>query len=181
MYKVGDKVRVRPDLHINNLYDGEEAPYDWENFRGKVVTISYVDESIGYYLVEEDTIGSAWTESMFCDEPVIKDDGHRVPMGNTGFVRDSHEGKGRMDLLPWTAIMELSKHCERGAIKYGERNVDKGAPMHSLLDSALRHIAKYMEGYTDEDHLLSAFWNIAWAVQQELKMPSMQDIPNRLF
>jgi hypothetical protein len=110
----------------------------------------------------------------------ILDTGDRTPMGNTGFVRDNHTGKGRMDLLPWAAIMELSKHCEDGAIKYGERNIDLGCPQHSLIDSAFRHLAKYMEGWTDEDHLRSALWNIAWAVQQDTVRPEMQDIPNRL-
>ena len=42
----------------------------------------------------------------------------------TGAVRDMHSGKGRMDLLPWAAIIEVSKHCENGAVKYGEHNVD---------------------------------------------------------
>lgn len=53
----------------------------------------------------------------------IKDSGNRTALGNTGFVRDVQEGKGRMDLLPWYAIMDLSKHCEAGAAKYGERNI----------------------------------------------------------
>ena len=90
-----------------------------------------------------------------------------------------HEGKGRMDLLPWAAIMEVSIHCERGAAKYGERNIDKGVPMHSLLDSALRHLAKYMEGAKDEPHLVAATWNLLWAVQFEKVKPDMQDIPGR--
>ena len=55
----------------------------------------------------------------------IKDSGERTEF-DTGAVRDMHGGKGRMDLLPWEAIMELSKHCENGATKYGEHNVDKG-------------------------------------------------------
>lgn len=107
----------------------------------------------------------------------IKDTGNRTPMGDTGFVRDTHEGKGRMDLLPWDAIIALSKHSEKGALKYGERNVDLGAPQHSLIDSGMRHLAKYVDGETDEDHLLAAFWNIAWAVHQELKRPDMLDLP----
>ena len=45
---------------------------------------------------------------------MIKDSGNRTPMGDTGFVRDMHEGKGRCDLLPWRAIIEVSKHCEEG-------------------------------------------------------------------
>lgn len=52
--------------------------------------------------------------------------------------RDMHAGKGRMDLLPLSALIELSKHCEEGALKYGEHNVDKGIPQHSLCDSAMQ-------------------------------------------
>ena len=109
---------------------------------------------------------------------MIKDSGERTVYEN-GFQRDIHQGKGWMDLLPWRAIIELSKHCEEGALKYGERNIDKGCPQHSFLDSAFRHLAKYMIGETDEDHLRAALWNIAWAVEQEVSRPDMQDIPAR--
>ena len=108
----------------------------------------------------------------------IADSGQRTEFP-TGAVRDMHAGKGRMDLLPWAAIVEVSKHCEEGALKYGERNIDKGLPLHSLLDSGMRHLAKYLEGAKDEPHLRSAAWNILWAIQFELTMPEMQDIPNR--
>lgn len=56
---------------------------------------------------------------------MIKDSGDRTEF-ETGAKRDMHAGKGRMDLLPWYGIMEVSKHCEEGALKYGEHNVDKG-------------------------------------------------------
>ena len=58
---------------------------------------------------------------------MIKDSGDRTEF-ETGAKRDMHAGKGRMDLLPWYGIMEVSKHCEEGALKYGEHNVDKGIP-----------------------------------------------------
>ena len=106
----------------------------------------------------------------------IKDSGNRRTF-STGSVRDCAEGKGRMDLLPWAAIMEVSKHCENGAKKYGEHNVDKGLPTHSFCDSAARHLAKYMDGWDDEPHLLSAVWNLLWAVQMELKHPELCDVP----
>ena len=67
-----------------------------------------------------------------------------------------HTGKGRMDLLPWEALVEVSKHCEEGALKYGERNCEKGIPIHSLIDSAFRHLAKYMMSMKDEPHLRAA-------------------------
>ncbi len=81
--------------------------------------------------------------------PTIADSGDRTVF-LTGAVRDMHAGKGRMDLLPFYAILELSKLCESGAIKYGEHNADKGIPQHSLIDSAMRHLFKYAAGYTDE-------------------------------
>ena len=107
---------------------------------------------------------------------MIKDSGNRREF-ETGAVRDMCEGKGRMDLLPWAAIMEVSKHCENGAKKYGEHNVDKGIPTHSLCDSAARHLAKYLDGQTDEPHLLASAWNLLWAIQMEIKHPEMVDTP----
>lgn len=109
-------------------------------------------------------------------KPVIKDSGNRREF-ESGAVRDMQEGKGRMDLLPWAAIMEVSKHCENGAKKYGEHNVDRGIPTHSLCDSAARHLAKYLDGWTDEPHLLAAAWNLLWAIQMEVKHKEMVDTP----
>lgn len=109
---------------------------------------------------------------------MIKDSGKRTEF-YTGAVRDMHEGKGRMDLLPWEAIMEVSKHCEAGAKKYGEHNVDKGIPLHSFCDSAARHLAKFMSGWDDEDHLLAAAWNLLWAVEMTKKHPELVDVPYR--
>ena len=114
-------------------------------------------------------------EDMF-EEPEIKDSGDRTEFP-TGAVRDMHEGKGRMDLLPWNAIMEVSKHCEAGARKYGEHNVDRGIPVHSLMDSGLRHAAKHLTGQKDERHLVAACWNLLWALEMELTRPDMVDVP----
>lgn len=108
----------------------------------------------------------------------IKDGGERTTF-NTGAQRDMHSGKGRMDLLPWAAIIEVSKHCEAGAIKYGVHNVDKGIPTSSLMDSAMRHAAKYLDGQEDEDHLLAAAWNILWAIEMRCKKPECVDTPWR--
>lgn len=106
----------------------------------------------------------------------IEDSGERTEF-STGAVRDMHAGKGRMDLLPWHAIMEVSKHCENGAVKYGEHNVDKGIPVHSLMDSGMRHAAKHMAGYSDEPHLLAACWNFLWALEMTITHPELNDIP----
>lgn len=113
----------------------------------------------------------------------IKDSGNRTqffsPGGGPIGQRDMHTGKGRMDLLPWEAIIEVSKHCEEGALKYGERNCEKGIPIHSLIDSAFRHLAKYTMGEKDEPHLRAAAWNILFALYMEIRHPELQDIPTR--
>ena len=106
----------------------------------------------------------------------------------TGAVRDTG-GKGRMDLLPWCALLRVSKHMEdailpdpeTGKPHYPERNWEKGLPMHSMLDSAMRHLAKYMEGWDDEDHLCAAATNLLMAMWMEERCPNMQDIPTRAF
>jgi hypothetical protein len=109
---------------------------------------------------------------------VIKDSGNRTEF-STGAVRDIHQGKGRYDLMPWDAIHELAIHCEQGAKKYEERNCEKGIPLHSLIDSAIRHLSCYLRGMKDEPHLRAAFWNIAYALYMEKNHPEMQDIPVR--
>lgn len=107
---------------------------------------------------------------------MIKDSGERTTF-STGAQRDMHAGKGRFDLLPWEGIHEVAKLCEEGALKYGEHNVDKGIPQHSLLDSAFRHLKKHVMGETDEDHLRAAAWNVLWALQQRKTHPELIDVP----
>ncbi len=90
----------------------------------------------------------------------IKDSGNRRGFG-TGAVRDIASGKGRMDLLPWRALVVLAQHFEEGALKYGEGNWKKGIPLHCYLDSGLRHAAKVAMGLDDEPHLRAVIWNFA--------------------
>lgn len=109
---------------------------------------------------------------------MIQDSGDRRKF-ETGAVRDMQNGKGRMDLLPACAIIRLSKHFEEGAKKYSDRNWEKGIPIHGFIDSALRHLMKYLDGQTDEDHLCAAAWNCICAMWTEEKKPELQDIPAR--
>lgn len=108
----------------------------------------------------------------------ILDSGERRTF-ETGAERDMQEGKGRFDLLPMCVLMRLAKHYEKGAIKYKERNWEKGIPAHSFADSAMRHLVKYLDGWTDEDHLISAIWNLCGLAWTEEKKPGLMDIPTR--
>ena len=110
---------------------------------------------------------------------MVKDSGERTDF-STGAVRDMHEGKGDMVSLPNAAILRLSRHYEAGAKKYGRWNYTKGIPCSSFLDSALRHLFKYLDGWDDEDHLSAAAFNVLGAMEMEAHRPEMNDLPNRV-
>lgn len=99
----------------------------------------------------------------------------------SGAIRENKDGKGRHDLLPFCALNRLAKHFQKSLREHPERNWEKGIPMSSFLDSAIRHLFNYMDGQTDEDHLCSAAWNILCAMWTEEKLPQMQNIPSRLI
>lgn len=99
----------------------------------------------------------------------------------SGAIRENKDGKGRHDLLPFCALNRLAKHFQRSLREHPERNWEKGIPMSSFLDSAIRHLFNYMDGQADEDHLCSAAWNILCAMWTEEKLPQMQNIPSRLI
>lgn len=110
--------------------------------------------------------------------PHILDSGTRREF-ETGAVRDMKEGKGDMVSLPNAAILRLSKHYEAGARKYGRWNYTKGIPVSAFMDSALRHIFKYLDGWDDEDHLSAAAFNILGAMEMEENHKELIDIPTR--
>ena len=60
----------------------------------------------------------------------------------------------------YNALLEVAKHYEDGAKKYGERNWEKGILAHSYVDSAIRHLTKWRMGFTDEPHDRAFLWNI---------------------
>ena len=182
-YKAGDKVVI-----INQRGKGWNLSGEMDIWQGKVMTISKKSVIIPWVLARYKMVedGGIWAwDNMDIDYEAtkklggkimeIKDSGNRTQF-NTGAVRDMSEGKGRMDLLCWNAIIEVSKHCEEGAKKYGENNVDKGIPMHSLADSAMRHMAKFIAGHKDEDHLRAAAWNILWALEFRETKPELNDL-----
>jgi hypothetical protein len=109
---------------------------------------------------------------------VTKDSGQRESF-DTGAVRDLQVGKGRYDLISFFALHRLAGVYERGAEKYEDRNWEKGIKASRCLSSALRHIAQYMMGMKDEDHLAQAAWNLFAVMHFEQTMPEMIDIPGQ--
>lgn len=68
-------------------------------------------------------------------------------------------GKAYNSCLP-TMLLEVSKHFEEGAEKYGEDNWQSGLPVYCYLNSAIRHYLKWLRGDNDEPHDRAFVWNI---------------------
>jgi len=102
-------------------------------------------------------------------EAFLKDSGARRVM-NTGGQRDRNNEKGRMDLLPMRALVEVSKLFEAGALKYSERNWEQGLALGMYVDSAIRHMAQFMIGANDEAHLTQCCWNVLCLLDTVLRI-----------
>lgn len=97
---------------------------------------------------------------------VVKDSGKREEF-DTGARRDTREGKGRFDLISPYMLRRLAVVMERGAVKYGDRNWEKGMPFSRFIDSALRHINQFLSYSHDEDHLAQAIFNLMAVIHFE--------------
>ena len=75
----------------------------------------------------------------------------------------------------YTMMLEVSKHFEAGAKKYGEHNWQKGIPTHCYVDSAVRHYLKYLRGDTDEPHDRAFVWNILCCIWTCESKPELND------
>jgi hypothetical protein len=86
------------------------------------------------------------------------------------FVNTHKDWVGNADML-----LEVAKHFEEGAKKYGENNWQKGIPTHCYIDSAVRHYLKYLRGDTDEPHDRAFCWNIMCCIWTCIHKPELND------
>lgn len=186
---LGKLKKVMPTIKENTYLTavGFTAPFDYGKFPNLTDFLKYFTKSAYQrelmgrelmYLYEpkiQATIKDTSTRSVE-HASKIKDSGARTEF-STGAVRDMQSGKGRRDLLPMRAMIELSKHFEEGSKKYGDRNWEKGIELHAFVSSSMNHLFKFMIGETDEPHLTAAAWNIMCLLDtiiriKEGKLPS---------
>jgi hypothetical protein len=72
-------------------------------------------------------------------------------------------------------ILEVAKHFEEGAKKYGENNWQKGIPVRCYIDSAVRHYLKWLRGDQDEPHDRAFCWNLLCAIWTCKNKPELND------
>lgn len=76
----------------------------------------------------------------------------------------------------YTLMLEVSKHFEDGAKKYGDNNWKKGIGLHYYISSGVRHFLKFKRGDTDEPHNRAFVWNLLCAVWTIIHKPELDDI-----
>jgi hypothetical protein len=102
---------------------------------------------------------------------------------NSGAVRDTAEGKARIDLISPYAQERVGKWVGKGAEKYEERNWEKGIPISRCIASLERHIQQYKRGCTVEDHMAAIATNAQFIMHYEemiklgLLPASLDDLP----
>lgn len=107
----------------------------------------------------------------------IGDGGKRISYGEGLAEREPSDGKGRFDLISPFALTRIAKWYELGSKKYKDRNWEKGMPFSRYVDSAFRHLVKFMMGMNDEDHLAAVAWNVM-AIMHHEELGQGNDLDN---
>ena len=118
------------------------------------------------------------------DNNTFKKLGTEERVFSTGAQRDMSNGKGAFHWMPWTALFLVSRIYENGNKQRGIRNWEKGMPISEYLNSANRHLVKYLAGERSEPHLSQAIWNMLNALQtavwirQGHRSAELNDLPD---
>jgi hypothetical protein len=89
----------------------------------------------------------------------MTDSGARMTY-DTGAMREPSTNKGAYELVSPFALERIAIWYELGARKYADRNWEKGIPFNRLIQSAIRHLIRWMKGDREEDHLAAVCWNV---------------------
>jgi hypothetical protein len=91
-----------------------------------------------------------------------------------GEGRKDDSGKLRMDLIPPEALTALAEVLTPGAVRYGERNWERGIPDGRIVAALMRHLVAWQSGESlDPDsglsHLKHVLCNAAFLVTFEAR------------
>lgn len=124
-------------------------------------------------LLPFDVIGEFFggnTDEIFMQIHRFQNDSDRIHL-RAALKYFSHDHKWN----PYTLLLEVSKHFEEGAEKYGENNWQKGLPVKCYINSAVRHYLKWLRGDQDEPHDRAFCWNILCAIWTCKNKPELND------
>lgn len=127
--------------------------------RGTVVTHSATDEC-----------SSAALPPTTSDQPATE-------QFATGAKRGTDHADCHLHLIPPEAMYAYGRAFAEGAKKYGLHNWLKGFPFSGLVNHALHHLMKILEGDTSEDHIGHCLWNIGSLAHFMKHRPDLNDLP----
>lgn len=112
-----------------------------------------------------------------CNDWVISEVNDFVNSGDYAFLIEAlTRYLSKSNFASWPdMLLEVAKHFEDGAKKYGERNWQKGIPVHCYIDSGLRHYFKWLRGDRDEPHDRALCWNLLCAIWTCMNKPKLND------
>lgn len=145
--------------------------------RCDLLPLDIVGELLIYYTELEDQSCSDTDKNVFINK-ILKAIDHFIRTGNKEniyFVIRSFSWLAFKNV--YDAILQVSKHYEDGAKKYAERNWEKGISCHCYVDSGVRHLLKWLDGWNDEPHDRAFLWNmlgLLWTVKHK---PECNDLP----
>lgn len=113
--------------------------------------------------------------NCFEDFKINGDDNYLLHILNLFITHHTYKDECSILWQVTNTILEVSKHFEEGAKKYGEYNWQKGIPTHCYIDSAVRHYLKYLRGDTDEPHDRAFVWNILCCIWTCKHKPELND------
>jgi hypothetical protein len=73
--------------------------------------------------------------------------------------------------LPWRGLTRVARVSRRGCARHGVWNWKRGRPQTLWVNRALAHLARWLMGWKDEDHLSCAVFNLLVALEQECTRP----------
>lgn len=86
----------------------------------------------------------------------------------------------RLDLIPKSLFVELGMVYTRGAIKYSDRNWEKGIAFSRVIGPIYRHFIKWLRGEKRDSelgthHLAQVIWNCAALMEFEITHSECDD------
>lgn len=123
-------------------------------------------------LLPLDTIGEIYSDDVLADIDNYIRTGNKMSLVDA-IKRFSATRYGSLH----TAMLEVSVHYKDGCNKYGERNWEKGIPLHCYIDSGVRHYIKWLRKDEDEPHDRAFLWNMLGAIWTQDHLPEQCDLP----
>lgn len=85
----------------------------------------------------------------------------------------------RLEIQTSSLMLDVAKHFEEGAKKYGENNWQKGISISSYINSAVRHLLKFISGWDDEPHDRAFVWNILCCIWTMENKPELDNFTEK--